>query len=127
MLEKSIKARSFEQIVEAAMCAWECIDDLTLGDYGTPVEPVWLAMRTLRQEIGSPAMRYHTGQIAKKVSIAFAIAENAANGYYDEPFDWEFVPSFLANALDVDIDNACFKLKPSWKNVAYAMGLSLKR
>lgn len=118
--------RSDEQILEAAMCAWECIDGKTNRQNGvhTDAADIWKRMTQLRVDIGSPSMRYYTGLIAACVSEAYYIAETTADGYYDDPFDWEFVPLFLQ--LSLEVEGGAFSLRDDWRDVAKTMGESHK-
>ena len=113
---------SHEQVLEAALCAWEFIDEQTKDPNGAPLDGVLFQLYELRSAVGSPSMRYFTGQIAENVSIAFHIAETAAGGYYDDPFDFEFVPQFIARAVEVSKDKDSFGLKEKWRDIAAGMG-----
>lgn len=112
---------SQEQILEAAMCAWEEIDQQTTSNAKDKPD-IWRRMTALREVVGTTTMRYHTGRIAEAICEAFKIAEHEAGGFYDEPFDWEFVPDFLKAALDICETASCFGLVGSWRKRAAALG-----
>ncbi len=113
-----LQDRSPEQVLEAAMCIWEHIDQVSRQGDG-----VRSPLGQLRADIGSPSMRYYAGQIAAQGSEAYAIAEQAAGGFYDEPFDWHFVPSFLDRAVLVGVGR--FTLRDDWRCIARDLGRAL--
>ncbi len=117
---QTLQHRSPEQVLEAAMCVWEHIDQVSSQAGGAET-----ALGRLRADIGSPSMRYYAGLIAARVSEAYAIAENGAGGYYDEPFDWHFVPAFLDRAIMVA--GGRFTLCDDWRRHARALGCELGR
>jgi len=110
-----------EQILEAAMCAWEEINFRTTDK--TANKPrVWALMTDLRAALGTSTLRFHTGQIAEDISKAFRIAEKAAGGFYPEAFDWEFVPEFLERSLEVGAGCTGVSLTNDWKQQAVEIG-----
>lgn len=95
---------------EAAMCLWEEV--LAALSSGKGLD--WAFARQLTE--GTVVLRSHILDLAKPCHEAWTIAHQEGKGF-DEPFDWEFVPWFLRNAVDEDGD-----LKPDWKDLAMKMG-----
>lgn len=112
-------SQSPEQILEAAMCAWEEIDTQT-QNADDKSEPIWRKMKSLRDAVGTAEMRSCCGSIGRQISAAFVVAEKAAGGFYGLAFDWDFVPKFLARALDVR--SSSFYLRSDWRECARQIG-----
>lgn len=84
----------FESVLcEAAACLWE--EALALLQKN---DPEWLEAQ---QSHGYSSLRYDVIQMARACHEDWLVAEKAG---YDDPFDWEFVPAWLAaNVVWIDI------------------------
>lgn len=109
-----------ETVALAAATLWEAVLNAD-PTRQTPNEsaPAWVqALRVISGNIGAAELRATVCGFAASVERGFTVAQGAG---FDLPFDWEFVPWFLATCLDWD-ESAGVSLRLEYLNLCHAYG-----
>lgn len=86
--------------VEAALCVWEWINDVTLGLGGHNTSPEWIK---LREEIGSGELRHQSIALGQWCLAVYDICVKHDPEFFDGiAYDWEVIPMIMAHARDDD-------------------------
>ncbi|MEP2533512.1 hypothetical protein [Shimia sp.] len=87
-----------ETLAEVAACLWESVLDADPGATPDPAAEGWQAnmQRKARAE-GMAALRSHVIGYAADAESGWSLAQGSG---FDSPFDWEFVPRFVAACID---------------------------
>lgn len=101
--------------MEAAVCLWEHVLEILETPNAGDNDDGPLVV--LRENIGTSCLRHEVMKLAVTVDEAFKLAES--NDWpFDEPFDWEFVPKFMSEC--VDIETHTLIVRPNWRELVSA-------
>lgn len=103
-----------ELLMEAAMCLWEAWMEAETGSAHHQTMNLYDAYR---DEVGTVQLRHDLMRLVPAVHIGWSVYSTAyVSAATDmpclDPFDWEFVPWFLENC--VEIDPRFLSLRPGW-------------
>lgn len=90
MKEKQYPASS----LETAACAWEAV--LEILNSGAGRKGLRSQANRIREEIGTSGLRLIVMGWVDEIDAAWAVVKDQ----YDQPFDWEFVPGWIAENID---------------------------
>lgn len=94
----SEKEYTYEE-VEAALCVWEWINDVTL-QHSPTVRQDWVE---LREGVGSCELRDGSMTLGKWALKVYNHCLDLSPGIFDSmPFDWEVIPLIMDYAVDAD-------------------------
>lgn len=114
----SAPAYDAETLAECAACLWESVLDADPG--ATPEESAtgWRAdMQRTARVCGIAAMRADVIRHAEAAESGWRLAQAAG---FDAPFDWEFIPDFVAGCIDWKTGGG--SLVSDWRDICKAMG-----
>lgn len=95
--------------VEAALCVWEYLNDVTLLDPSRQ-DPQWVE---LREDVGSVALRHASIEIGKWALKVYDVCTRHDPSFFDGlAYDWEVIPAIVACCRGLDgrpaIHEGCF-------------------
>lgn len=83
--------------MEAALCVWEWINDVTLDDTPQNIKE-WV---TLREGVGSVELRHQSIVLGKWCLKIYDLLTKQERDFFDSmAYDWEVIPMMLRNAND---------------------------
>lgn len=95
--------------VEAALCVWEYLNDVTLLDQSRQ-DPQWVE---LREDVGSVALRHASIEIGKWALKVYDVCTRHDPSFFDGlAYDWEVIPAMVDRCRGLDgrpaIHEGCF-------------------
>lgn len=99
--------------VEAAQCIWETVLEELMDHREDTVA------NRLRKVIGTSELRYQLRKldILNACEAGWDILESLGVQEMMIPYDWEYVPWFVWNCLDWDVESGEVNLKGGWEDI----------
>lgn len=90
--------------LETAACLWEAVLDLLNGGAGQ--KGLRHQANRIREQMGTSALRVTVLRWVELIDAEWAKVKDE----YDQPFDWEFVPEWIATNIDWSGSSPIYKL-----------------
>lgn len=89
--------------LETAAVAWEAVLEILNGGAGQ--KGLRAEANRIRDEIGTSGLRLTVLEWVDEIDAAWAEVKDQ----YDQPFDWEFVPAWIADNIDWSGDRPTYR------------------
>ncbi len=90
--------------LETAACAWEAVLEILNGGAGE--KGLRHKAQRIREKIGTAELRLLVLRWVELIDAEWAKVKDT----YDSPFDWEFVPDWIARNIDWSGDRPVYKI-----------------
>lgn len=91
--------------LETAACLWEAVLEILNGRAGQ--KGLRHQANRIREQMGTSALRLTVLRWVELIDADWAKVKDE----YDQPFDWEFVPEWIAQHIDWSGDTPVYKLE----------------